>query len=104
MRLLLRRIWYAVRPGRFDRDLQEELQLHFERRKQELETAGLSAAEAAAAASRALGNMRLARSRSRDVWVWPSLHGLSSDVRLGLRMLLKHPLLTVVGGLAMAFG
>jgi hypothetical protein len=30
--------------------------------------------------------------------------GLSLDLKLGFRMLVKHPGLTVVGGLAMAFG
>src|SRR6476659_2166197 len=34
---------------------------------------------------------------------WPPLRGLSLDVRLGLRLLVKHLGLTVVGTIAMAF-
>jgi predicted permease len=40
----------------------------------------------------------------RDGWGFAWLGGLSLDFKLGVRMLKKYPGLTVVGGLAMAFG
>ena len=44
------------------------------------------------------------RDRARDVLTWPWLRGLSLDFKLGVRMLVKYPGLTIVGGAAMAFG
>lgn len=40
----------------------------------------------------------------RRVGQWPSLSAFSLDVRLAGRMLVKYPLLTIVGGAGMAFG
>ena len=40
----------------------------------------------------------------RDIWIAPWLPGALQDYRLGLRMLLKHPGLTLAGGLALAVG
>lgn len=101
---LWRRLLYVFRRRQLEQELTEELQLHLEMKQEELEASGLDADAAAKEARRIVGNAPLARDQSRDVWVWPWLQGFELDCRLALRMLVKYPGLTVVGGLAMAFG
>jgi hypothetical protein len=56
------------------------------------------------ARSRPLAALRsTGKSFATDVALTP-LFGLSLDFKLGFRMLVKYPGLTIVGGLAMAFG
>ena len=71
-------------------------------KQQELEARGLDRSAAATAARRALGNLPLTRDHVRDIWIAPWLPGALQDYRLGLRMLLKHPGLTLAGGLTLA--
>jgi predicted permease len=104
MQQLLRRLRQAFRFRRFGRDLDEEMRFHLDMKRQEFEAAGLHRSEADAAAKRAMGSLSLAREGARDVWVWPSVQGLTMDFKLSLRMLIKYPGLTLVGGAAMAFG
>ncbi len=104
MRQLLRRLQHAFRFRRFARDLDEEMRFHLDMKRQEFEAAGLDRSKADNAAKRAMGSLLDARQGARDIWVWPWVQGLSMDFKLGLRMLIKYPGLTMVGGAAMAFG
>jgi len=96
MKSLLRRIWYALRHRRLEADLATEIEFHRAMKARELGAAGLSPDDAARAAARALGNVRLAQEDARDVWIAPSLHGVSQDIRFAIRGLLRDRGFTAV--------
>jgi putative ABC transport system permease protein len=104
MRQLIRRVWYAIRLRQFEDDLAEEIEFHRAMKERELTDAGADAREAAFATQRALGNVALARDRARDVWISPSVQGLSQDVRFAFRLLLKDRRVTLVAVIALALG
>jgi len=104
MGMLVRRLLHAIRRRRAERELREELEFHLALKRQDLEKAGLDSLAAEAEARRAMGSRLLARDDARDVWALPWLSGLALDVKLALRLMARHPLLTIVGGAAMAFG
>src|SRR5687768_7193998 len=66
--------------------------------------AGLSRDDAHRRALAAFGGVQNHRESMRDGRGTAWLSGLSLDFKLGFRMLVKYPGLTVIGGLAMAFG
>ena len=78
---LLRRLWFLVRQRRLEADLTEEMEFHRAMKQQEIEEQGLETAQAAAAARRAFGSNALARNNARDVWVWPWLQDIATDLR-----------------------
>src|SRR4030095_11466837 len=98
---VLRRLWFAIRQRRFERELTEELEFHHEMKQRELEAAGLGAADARRAADRSLGSLALAHNRSRDVWQPPWLQGLCQDVRLAFRALAASPIVSVAAVLSL---
>ena len=102
MTRLLRRLRYLLKRDRHERELDDELQFHLEMKRQDLESRGLDRAAATLAARRALGHLPLTRDRVRDVWIAPWLQSVPQDYKLGLRMLLKYPGLSLAGGLALA--
>jgi hypothetical protein len=104
MRMLLRRLRYALQQRRHERELAEELAFHREMKERELGDAGVPPVEIANAAQRALGNDVLARNRARDVWIWPWLQDLSQDVRFAGRLLLKDRRFTIAAVVALALG
>ena len=100
------RLLNVFRSGRLERDLDEELQFHFEERVRELTASGMTRAAATAEVSRRFGNPLRLREESRDVKLLPWLDSLIRDVRLGLRMLRKNAAVTgaSVVSLALALG
>lgn len=100
----LRSFWTAQRGrDRLDAEMEEEMRFHLEMEAQRLERGGLDAAEARRRARLAFGSVDATKEAGRDVRGLTWVHGLSLDLRLGWRMLVKYPGLAVVGGLAMAF-
>ena len=97
----LRALW---RWNRQEAELEDELRFHLSEEVDQGVEAGLTPEQAGVAARKSLGNVPLITNQVRDVWVWLWVQGLSLDFKLGLRMLVKYPGLTLVGGLAMAFG
>jgi predicted permease len=98
-------------PGIFRRnkiynDLSEEIRLHIEERAEQMMGEGMSREEAERAARRAFGNRTLVEERSREVWQWPSLESIGSDLRFAVRQLRRSPGFTVaaVVTLALAIG
>ena len=69
----LRRIWYSLRHRRIDEELAEEIESHRAMAQARLEQDALSAADAAAASQRLMGNLTLARedARAERVAPWP---------------------------------
>lgn len=104
----LRSLWQGLRRGAaLDHEMDEEFRLHMEFRKDDLVRAGLSPADAARQARIEFGSPRRYKDEGRASRGLRSIDQIRFswlDVRLGVRMLLKHPAVTVVGVLAMAIG
>jgi hypothetical protein len=75
VRQLLRRVRYFLRQRELDADLAEEIALHRSMSERAPAARGVDRGEARFAASRAFGNIALARDRARDVWQPRWLHG-----------------------------
>ncbi|HEV2690905.1 MAG TPA: ABC transporter permease [Bryobacteraceae bacterium] len=100
------RIANALRPARTAADIDDELQLHFEQRVDDLVRDGMSRREAELLARRRLGNRLLLRESSQEVKSAAWLDSLLRDFRFGLRMLAKHRAtsLAAIVSLALAIG
>jgi hypothetical protein len=98
-------------PGIFRRnqlygDLGEEMRLHLEERTEQFMGEGMSRKEAEQAARRAFGNATLLEERSREVWQFPLVESLATDLKLVFRRLGKSPgfAATVILTLAIGIG
>ena len=92
--------WF--RSSALDRELDEELQFHFDRQVDANLAAGMTPAEARRAAAIAVGNFDPIRETSRDARAGALLRQCSRDTYHGLRLLAKEPLfsltaITIVG-------
>jgi predicted permease len=103
--------WTSLFSGIFRRDkamddFSEEMRLHLEERVEQLQRDGLSAQEAKRQARIAFGNVALVAERSREVWQWPTLESIYSDVRFAARQLRRSPGFTfaAIVTLALAIG
>ena len=102
------RAWWSriagfVRPGAGEQDFADELQSHIDLHTDDNIRAGMAPEEARRQALARLGSVIGARDAHRDRRSLPALEALIFDLKLGGRMLVKYPGLTVVGGLAMGF-
>lgn len=103
LRAWLSRIVGFVRPGAAEKEFDDELQSHIEMHTDDNIRAGMTPAEARRQALLKMGSVASAREAHRDRRGLPALGAVIFDLRLGARMLVKYPGLTVIGGLAMAF-
>jgi predicted permease len=84
--------------------MEEEMRFHMEMETERLvRERGLEPEEARRQAAIAFGGVEKYKEEGREVRGLSVVTGLSLDFRLGWRMLRKHPGLTLVGGLAIAF-
>jgi len=100
------RLANVFRTGRMERELDEELQFHIDERIRELTATGMTREAAAEQVGRRFGSRLRLREQSRDVKLLPWLDSLVRDVRLGVRMLRRHAMVTcaAVVSLALALG
>lgn len=99
-----KRVRALFRTEAVDSDLSEEMSYHLELETQKNLTLGMTPSEATRQAKRAFGAIDQHRIETREARFLSWLPDLSLDFKLGGRMLIKYPGLTLVGGLAMAFG
>jgi len=103
-RELARRIGMLLNRGRFRDDLEAEMQLHIDLRRQQQEERGLREDDARAAARRRFGNAASLKERSHSAWGWSWLESLAQDTTFGVRSMLRSPGVTVVALLSLALG
>ena len=101
---LARRIGMLLHREQVAKELQDEMQLHLELRRQQQLEAGVAAKDARAAAYRRFGNPTLIRERSYTAWGWSWLEGLLQDMLYGIRAMLRSPGITIVALLSLALG
>jgi len=99
-----RSFWRGLRrPDRLAAEMDEEMRFHLEMEAERLaRERGLPPQEARRQAAIAFGGVEKYKEEGRDARGVTWAAGLSLDLRLGLRMLLKYPGLTFVGVLGMA--
>jgi MacB-like periplasmic core domain len=85
-------------------DLSKEIREHLDEKIEELVASGMPNEEAAHVARREFGNVELVKESAHDVWGWRWLEDLVEDLRFGLRMLRKSPVLAVVAVPTIALG
>ena len=102
-----RAFWRGLRrPSQVDADMSDEMRFHIEMEAQRLQQRGLSVAEAHRQAAIAFGGVEKYRGAGRDAFGFTWMRGMSTDFRLGMRMLKKYPGLTCVAlfALSLAIG
>lgn len=90
--------------GRASAGLDDELAFHLEREIAENMARGMSTDEARHAALRTFGNPALLREQARGTWSWNDMELFLSDVRYGVRTLLRTPGFAAIAILVMALG
>src|SRR5688572_29992223 len=104
----LRTFWNGLRrPSQLDADMNDEMRFHIDMEATRLmQQHGLDRGEAERRAAVAFGGIEKYRGAARDVLGLTWLRGMSTDVKLGTRMLRKYPGLTAVAlfALSLAIG
>jgi predicted permease len=101
---LWRKLLFLIRRRELERDLEEEMQFHADRKAEAYRDAGMSIEEARYAARRRFGNATLLAERSREIWGWLWLERLGQDLRYGCRALWNSPGFSAVAILTAALG
>jgi putative ABC transport system permease protein len=97
-----RRLRAVVRRAAVEGELQEELEFHLEMEIEKNLRAGMGPEEARRQAYIAFGGVEGHKEAVREARWFGWVHGLSLDLRLGVRMLARYPGLTLVAGVAIA--
>ena len=96
------RLTNVFRSEELDRELEDELQFHIEARTEDLIEGGMTPGEAARQARRCFGNRLRLRESSRETKLLAWLESILQDVRFGVRMLRKNPLVTAAAILSLS--
>src|SRR5271169_1013370 len=101
---LLLRLRSLFRRKAVDKELEEELRFHFEEQVSKFVQAGLSLEEARRRARLEFGGMEQIKEEHRDARGVSFIEALVQDVRYGLRILGRTPVITAVAILSLALG
>jgi len=101
---LRRRVHMLLHRGRFQQDLEEEMRMHVELRKEQKIRSGFSPEEAGRAAHRRFGNVTRTKERSYMAWGWNWLETFLQDAEYGVRSMLRAPAITFVALMSLALG
>jgi predicted permease len=93
----------VVRPDAGEEDFDAELQSHIDMHTDDNIRAGMSPADARRHALARLGGVTSTRQAQRERRGLPTVSAWLFDLKLGGRMLIKYPGLSIIGGIAMAF-
>ena len=103
MRQIFLRLLSLFRSDRAEQELSREINSHLQLLEDQYVAKGMDPEEARYAARRAFGGVEQVKEHQRDARTFRWLAGWPMDLKLGGRMLIKYPGLTIVGGFAMAF-
>lgn len=101
---LWRRLKVWLRWRRHQAEIAEEIAYHRDRKQEAFEAQGMSPADAAAAARRAMGNSTIVREDARRVWLAGWMEKLWQDVSYGARSMRRQPLFSAVAILGLTGG
>jgi putative ABC transport system permease protein len=104
LRRFLRRLAAPFRSSQAEHDLAREIRSHLQLLEDRFRAQGMSPEEARFAAQRAFGGVEQAKEHQRDARSFRWIDDSRTDVKLGARMLLKYPGLSLVGGVGLAVG
>ena len=102
IRRFFHRALTLFRSGRAEADLTREVNAHLQLLEDQFVGRGMTASEAHYAARRAFGGVEQAKEHQRDARTFRWLVGWPMDLKLGIRMLVKSPGLTLIGVFALA--
>ena len=88
---ILRRLQMLLHRGRFQDDLEEEMQLHLDLRQQQHIAAGSAPDTARFAAQRKFGNATRLKEKSHTAWGWEWMESFAQDIAYGARAMLRSP-------------
>src|SRR5687767_4166171 len=103
MRRIFFRLLSLFRSDRAEQELSREINSHLQLLEDQYVAKGMDSEEARYAARRAFGGVEQVKEHQREARTFGWLAGWPMDIKLGGRMLVKYPGLTIVGGMAMAF-